>query len=520
MSDIARVIAGSLLIFITLTFLSAALFLKPLASIGHPLGTPASSLRGKREGAEHDDFGLYLDGWTKVPVPREIVERPPAEMFYSIPLSANPSIEPDRQGYAFIPKLVTLKVNYVRELPFIGGFEYGVANWKWNANPVSIMSDKVIAGTAEKMLTLTHRGFWRTDSKDQALRQREGQSTALRWLASKTGWYRSFLVNAFALMVNPGFQLKDAAVNEDTYKDLQQYVMKDNATPPQRISERMRYWRANASAEATLAGNSEYDKLEQTAVNCFHIEGTTGAFWTERGLRLPLGRKIAAYRGQIAQGPLRTFNIATGVVVAEYNKRDQALEIYFYANNYLNVLDPTIPNILAPTLYTSVLPGEAVSSILPDSRKNTVLQSPSAVAKALYDRYMSMPVDYEYLFRDPSSLCTAAQRQKLVQIFRDLDFERFAHHHVQKPGTLAALDMVRTITNVIDCGTSYLQAKTKHSNAYDLMEALGWGHFIMESPPGDTMQMITYPHWNAFAFLHSTMENKNGLASGAVDSQV
>jgi len=120
-----------------------------------------------------------------------------------------------------------------------------------------------------------------------------------------------------------------------------------------------------------------------------------------------------------------------------------------------------------------------------------------------------MPVDYDYLYRDPKDLCTDVQRQRMVQIFHDLDFQRFAHRHVKKPGTSEALDMVRVITNVIDCGTSYLQAKVQNSNAYDLMEALGWGHFIMESPPNDTMAMVTFPHWNDFTVLEPVSPSAN-----------
>merc|ERR1712048_893018 len=154
------------------------------------------------------------------------------------------------------------------------------------------------------------------------------------------------------------------------------------------MQERMKVWRANLSAEAVEAGRpSSFAELEQTAVNCFHIEGSTGAYWTAEGLYIPLNTKIPVYRGQIAQGPLRTFNVASGLAVMEYNKP----EIYFTANNYLNILDPLVSTILPPTLYTTALPGEGTSSIIPDSRVNTVMQAPSRAMNALYNQYMAMP---------------------------------------------------------------------------------------------------------------------------------
>lgn len=470
-------------------------FVWPLAAISH--GRP--SLRGAADFSVGNGFGVYLNGWTKTPVPRKILDEAPAEMFYKIPLSSNPAVVANRDGFAFIPKLVPLKVSYVRNVSSIGAFEYGVANWLWNANPLTVFSDKVIAGTAEKMLTLSHKGFWRTSSKDDALMNWKKQGPLARGIASKTGWYRSFLVNAFTVLANPGVQLRDAGLTEDTYKDLQNYARKDDAKPSESMLEKMDVWRESLAAQAAEAGaSSAISDAEQTAVNCFHVEGTTGAYWSPEGLYLPLGKKIPVYRGQIAQGPLRTFNVASGIAVVEHNEESQSLEIYFYANNYLNVFDPAIQSVPPPTLYTSALPGEPIDTIVPDTRRNSVMRAPNPAMAALFAQYMAMPVDYEYLFRDPAELCPDEQRHEWGDMFRALDYGKFVHGHGQPPSTLEAANMVRQMTNTIDCATSYLQARVQHSNAYDLMEAIGWGHYIMETPTNDTMKVVTYEHWNDF----------------------
>eukprot|EP00812_Abedinium_dasypus_P012912 NODE_641_length_1430_cov_412.359273.p1 GENE.NODE_641_length_1430_cov_412.359273~~NODE_641_length_1430_cov_412.359273.p1 ORF type:complete len:398 (+),score=76.80 NODE_641_length_1430_cov_412.359273:117-1310(+) len=354
------------------------------------------------------------------------------------------------------------------------------------------------------------QGLLAQDSKDDALKRYKNQNFVTKYLASKTGWYRSYLVNLFAVTANLGLQLTNAALNEDVYHDLRDYSAKGDAAAPEQVKERMKVWRQNLTAEAAAAyPPPPFEELEQTAVNSFHVENSTGAYWALDGLHLPLGKKIPVYRGQIAQGPLRTFNMASGVAVVEYNQRDQQLEIYFYSNNYLQVFDPMIPDLPPPILYTSALPGEDASSIVPDTRSNSIMQAPSVPLKALYDRYTAIFPDYDYLFRDPAGLCTDEQRRQWALAFQRLDYAKFIHGHGEKPSQIEVLDLVRQMTNAIDCSTSYLQAQVRHSNFYDLMEALGWAHFIMETPSNETTLATAYKHWNEFTYLYPGADPAN-----------
>jgi len=128
---------------------------------------------------------------------------------------------------------------------------------------------------------------------------------------------------------------------------------------------------------------------------------------------------------------------------------------------------------------------------------------------------MSMHMDYDYLFRSEAELCTEDKRKEWAEMFRRMDYGKFVHGHGGPPGTVEALNMVRQMTNTIDCATSYLQARVKNSNAYDLMEAIGWAHYIMETPPDDTMKVVTYEHWNDFTVLEPATSQSNSVIHNA-----
>lgn len=451
---------------------------------------------------QRDEFGVYLDGWNKVPVPRVLLEHGPAEIFYSLPLDHNPSVKVNSQNNTVLmPWLTTLKVRYVRNTPSIGTFEYGVGNWKWFANPVALFSDKVIGGTAEKVLTLSHKGSWSTRSKEMAKADQADRFAFTAWLASALRYLRSYLLNCFLFLNRPGTQLTSSVLSESVRQELREFVEKEDAKPPPMIQPLIKAWRKNLTAEAEkLVKPASLDEFEQAAVNCFHFEGDTGAFTTEEGFFLPLGKKLAAYRAQMTAGPLRTFNVISGVVVVEHNKADNKLEFYFYATNYLNMFDPQLSDVAlpSPAVYVSPMPGEPVSSVGPDSRMNSAMQRPSTILHVLHSVYRSIPMDYTYLFQDPEDTCSKDKYTALNQSLWNLDADKFVHGN---SGWADLFGLISTLTNAADCGTPYLRAAVMNSNGMDLMETIGWAHFIMETPPHQSVSLIAYRGWNNFSLV-------------------
>jgi len=459
--------------------------------------------KDKEEEALNPVGTVNWDGQNHFSVTRHEVSGLPAEILFRLPSNQfvvnGPGVDYSRNStHMFVAYDVMYNATFVRDMHQIGSYEYGVAKWVFEDNPVSVFGDAVVVGAGEKWHTLSHEGAWNTESIDKVRAVQAEREPATDELAALSGLSRNAAMNMWVLLNDLGPRILAAGIDPNVMMD----VMAFAAAPEDVMADDSAFaWRMwNVSANLTWKHNEFIASMEpgevpepvSTALSCYHLHRSPLIVQESTGFWWPLGKKLATVRGQTVFEPLQSQSNMVGTSVAYYNANDDCIDVYQGVASQSLVIDPSVPSGALQTPSSANLwvgnTDAGDRPIVPDGRPELPAHPAalSAMVWSLYQTWMSAPADYHYLSTDPAETCSQAELHAIKTELRAANFMMM----LRGPNANAATknEVVRIITAMIGCSVDYLKTDAEDSHDYGPIEALVFIHGTVEFKAGVLMR--------------------------------
>jgi len=401
----------------------------------------------------------------------------PAEIYYRVSRNQFGDMN---ASHVFIPFNTMIKAIFIRHMHDIGSYEYGMATWNWQSNPLSAVSDNVSVGTGEKLHTFVHEGAWSNESLAQAQRVQEERWDTTEMLAGASRVARHAAVNTYMLFAGLGGQLIKASTDPDVFRDIEAAAL----APSSAFDQRMEAMAANLTQkhEDYVSGlGGALPTPSSTALDCYHFTAVPGIQLTPQGVWMPLGRKIPSMQGQINLAPLERFNMMHGNSFIRYDADAQAFGIYMGVAMHSNVVDPYISSGALrhqPKLFVGPADG-AARSIPPEGRPRParIAGRKAAAIWSMHESFSRIPADYKFLWGPWQEECPPAELQLAKDEIQNLDLAKLVRGEAT---TAEKLHAITVLTTGVGCSTEYMRADIPNSHSYGPMGAASYLHAVME----------------------------------------
>jgi len=463
------------------------------------------------------------DGHNTFDIKRTEVEGLAAEVLFRLPMTQfthkPPGVDYARnETHVFMPYNVMMDATFVRDMHNVGSYEYGVAKWVWEPNPVSVFGPAVVVGAGEKWHTLSHCGAWSTESRDkvrevQQAREDSGTRETTERQAALSRFERNYGVNMWMLVNELGPRVLAAGIDPNVLMDVMTFV-EEPFDPNGDSSFAWSMW--NISASLTAKHNEfvegltegEVPEVAGTALSCYHLHQSPHlTLVPDHGFWWPLGKKLASVRGQTLFSPLALQSNMVGTSVAYYNADDDSIDIYQGAASQSLVIDPTVPSGAGPNNDANLWVGHADGGDRPipaDGRQPLDTQHPglSAMVYQMYQGWNAAPADFHYLSMQPDEPCPQAEMEAIRAELQNADFKTMMS---AESSDATKANAVRIMTTMIDCSVDFLSTDEEDAHAYGPIEALVFVHGVYEFKFGVLMR-----GWNEIDFPGMGIQTRGG----------
>lgn len=238
--------------------------------------------------------------------------------------------------------------------------------------------------------------------------------------------------------------------------------------------------------------------------HCKHFEEGNGVEYDATHATFPLGRPIVTSSGEMVNAPVHYLGFNGGVIIADYDKESNVLQIYFMAfmnsRQYSDVAFPGPYGEDGNKLYVSpIMEGNPDYYVDPekDGRTDEYLlldQPANDEPTGLFSSYDSEANrDFTLWARPRSETCTPGIEDSDMWTEMDLAVgEESMYDQIGKQLTL-----LTGVTEGMPCGDVWMRSDAgPGTHGFDCNEMGVWGHFLMEVPDVQTKKMGLGRFWD------------------------
>lgn len=425
---------------------------------------PEALVEQQESATDPDTPKIYVDGHTPVPVPRTVMEDLPMEMLYSYDLGENAAANVNGT-HVFIPWGMTLRGHFVRDYHMHGSYEYGTVESRWCLRGPGAFPDTVV-GSAEKLHTYYHEGAWPETSLQRVRREQAARWSITNWTASQSRASRTISKLMYWALGRVDAQIIDTSLDPNHLRVVRAFAAEPGVGS---LAARADALMHNLTTKMALAS----PEPSSSATNCAHLEAPHLEM-TDEGLAIPLDMKLVTNKGQLVFSPLQRSSYTTGVTTWTVDPVTNKLNIYYGASAFMEMIEPTQED-RSFRYYQSTPDGEA--GVVPADGR-VADYGRSASAWAYYQAAQLIPLDYEFLYKDPAEVCPPDVYARLTAQATGIDLRS-----ALDGGLSGLVDLARHLLDVANCGTEFLRGVQYQSNGLDFLEVMGFGHFMVEAPP-------------------------------------
>lgn len=431
----------------------------------------------KTTDSETQNIPVYWNGKDAIQVARNIVQSGyVATYFHSL------SATNQKQGkitvnetHVTFPGGVDTQSSFARNHSQTGSamVDAGVENFRVVYTPESLFKGTV-ALIASKAHVLYHSGK-KWDSSSHYTEQTKAQKIDAEARGHERNTYANLVVQSGTAVqvLNSGMDLPEI----DKLKEL--HGTKDESKRTSYLSQQTKDLK-NVAKDMDPAVMKSLGSED----HCFHFGGKLVDANSERVV-IPLNREIDTYRGTVATGERRAFDLYIGTSVFTYNNGN--LEISTGVTQFNSFPDPDRSK-MKPNFYTGPVDGQQYAVNSNDGRNGTSNVANDKTHDA-YKKMVAIPLDFSLLYKDTAKECETAGKMgaELETILSSLP----EHDSMTTPQSevlsnwmqdMSAFAAVAFGTDSVPCGNVFLRSDGPKKNAYDILEAEVWLHYMLEQP--------------------------------------
>merc|ERR1719291_96461 len=158
-----------------------------------------------------------------------------------------------------------------------------------------------------------------------------------------------------------------------------------------------------------------------------------------------------------------------------------------------NVVDPTANAARQSKLFVGPTVKHDSEERLKESRPAVDSTRAVAMAQGLWHQFQSMPVDYEFWFKEAAEICPRADAMKVGASMAQLDFGVLSSDDATPT---QKMQVIGELTSWLPCAADYFRADIEGSHSFGPFESMGYLHAIVEF--GYT---IFHQGWNDLAWF-------------------
>jgi len=450
-----------------------------------------------------DVYTIYWDGVTPTEIPRVNVAN---GKLMEVLVQFN---EASSQGFVitdthvYIPFQKHVRAQFAYNNAIAGEYHAGIINQlsgqqkdlRFGVDPVVLSS--------EKWHTLHYEGPWNQTTPSRPKRAKSINKAA-----------RDMAVERHATVLAQGFA---SGIGSETGKAAQDmHVITDIFDYATTVEDHLAIHQADIDALRQRLETSNVPERRHNPSNnihtftgCHHLERMGGLVtWSgdEEGAWIPLEKPIVSVTGLNSHMPAM-HSVSHGTTVYMYDTNTDTLEYYVnhnsrYEHFQTRVLFPAGsdvndiygPDKLPAAVYVSPADG-GISRPLPplNGRFHQDQGGPSPVAKMLWDKLQTMPVDYTYFDRPT---CPDSVRAVVDASLKNFDSNVFFDKSLDDAALAAYVQeqVVPTFAQAVACTSHFNRDGYSRQSPFAFTEGVAWtpfAHALMEIQPNDRLAFLS-----------------------------
>jgi hypothetical protein len=418
-----------------------------------------------------------------------------------------------------IPMNHRLQAKYIKLSHGADDKEVGVAVQRFTETSMKIMSssgiaDDITVAVAEKMHAYTKKNLFDNAVIDRVTSPEKKDDDSSWWdwwgdfkdsVEKHFGgkdhpWMRNLLTTALGIGSKPIMNLWTVAGGPNA-------ATRDWASDGGAVPE---YMLKNAENLLSDMSNSFKDLVDNqqnfedpllSSLNCFHFGAGVTLDIDNEEIHFPLDKKLSTYRAHTTAAPFLQMEVWQGTGSWSYQKELETVTVYFGTSLEVSLNDAYVAN---PTgaIYVSAKDGVGDAVTLPPWNNQQKYLVSEVLDHVTYLRDFRYKPDYEFLFKDPASVCPESQYSKIEE-----NLQKFDDVHggmtltdtgylVFNGGLLPLLESAKNAMEIIPCLTQFLKPDHVNSTEYSIYMSLAGLHGLMEIPRRYVMSTLGARDWN------------------------